>query len=337
MNNNRNIKNKRLKSVCNIALPFILGGAILWWMYRNTDFSEIEHTVMHDMNWGWMLFSLIFGVTAQLFRGMRWTQMLSPIGEHPRMSDCIHAVFISYASSLIIPRSGELARCGVLARYDGTSFLKSIGTVVTERIIDSVLILSITALVILSQLPVFMSFFDQTGVSLNSWLHEFTATGYIVTGICLIATVVLMSIIMHKLAFMTRLKDMIDKVKEGVMSLKYVKNKWVFAVYTLAIWMSYFFHYWITFKCFGFTEQLSFSAAIVSFIVGSISVIVPTPNGAGAWHLAVKTILVLYGVAGTDAVTFALIVHTIQTALVPILGAFSLIALSMRTPLDKGV
>lgn len=335
MNNNKNKRNISAKRIANIVLPFLLGGGILWWMYRNTDFQEIEHTVMHDMSWGWMLFSLVFGVTAQLFRGMRWTQLLSPMGERPRMSTCIHAVFISYASSLIIPRSGELARCGVLTRYDGTSFLKSLGTVVTERIIDSALILLITAIVILSQMPVFISFFDKTGVSLGSWLHEFTMTGYIVTAICLAATVVLLRIIMRKLAFMTRIKEMIDNVKEGVMSLKDVKNKWLFAAYTTAIWASYFLHYWITFRCFGFTEHLSFSAAIVSFIIGSISVIVPTPNGAGAWHLAVKTILVLYGVADTDAVTFALIVHTIQTALVPVLGVLSIIALSMRMPIAK--
>ena len=110
----------------------------------------------------------------------------------------------------------------------------------------------------------------------------------------------------------------------------------LFTFYTLAIWLSYFLHYWITFQCFHFTEHLGFTAAIVSFIVGSISVIVPTPNGAGPWHLAVKTILVLYGVASTDAVAFALIVHTIQTALVPVLGMFSIFALATKTPCKTG-
>ena len=77
-------RNKIIKKIFNIALPFILSGAILWWMYRYTDFKEIEHTVMHEMNWGWMLFSLVFGVTAQLFRGIRWKQTLAPMNEHPR-------------------------------------------------------------------------------------------------------------------------------------------------------------------------------------------------------------------------------------------------------------
>ncbi|MBR1521570.1 MAG: flippase-like domain-containing protein [Bacteroidaceae bacterium] len=322
--------NKTLKKALNIALPFVLGGGILWWMYRDTDFKAMKDTVLYDMNWGWMLFSLVFGVTAQLFRGIRWKQTLQPLGEHPRAMDCVHAVFISYASSLIIPRSGELSRCGVLAKYDGTSFLKALGTVVTERVIDSLLLLGITAAVILSQIPIFSSFFDRTGTNLWDTLRGFTTTGYIVTAICIVITIIFLWVAMKRFTFMTKLKEMVGKLREGILSLKDVKNKWLFGFYTLAIWGSYFLHYWITFNCFDFTENLGFTVAIVSFIVGSISVIVPTPNGAGPWHFAVKTILILYGVADANAVAFVLIVHTIQTALVPLLGIYSLVALGLR-------
>lgn len=327
--------NKTLKKAINIALPFVLGGGILWWMYRNTDFQEIENTVLYKMDWGWMLFSLVFGVTAQLFRGIRWRQTLEPIGEKPRLADCIHAVFISYASSLVIPRSGEFARCAILAKYDNTSFTKALGTVVTERAIDSLFILLITAIVFCSQLSIFNTFFDHTGTNLENILMSFTTTGYIVTGICLVITLAFLWLILKKFTFMTKLKAVFSNIKEGILSLRGVQNKWLFSFYTLAIWASYFLHYWITFKCFDFTAELGFTAAIVSFIVGSISVIVPTPNGAGPWHFAVKTILVLYGVASVNAEAFALIVHTIQTALVPVLGIFSLIMLSTRTSTSK--
>lgn len=327
--------NKTLKKAINIALPFVLGGGILWWMYRNTDFQEIENTVLYKMDWGWMLFSLVFGVTAQLFRGIRWRQTLEPIGEKPRLADCIHAVFISYASSLVIPRSGEFARCAILAKYDNTSFTKALGTVVTERAIDSLFILLITAIVFCSQLSIFNTFFDHTGTNLENILMGFTTTGYIVTGICLVITLAFLWLILKKFTFMTKLKAVFSNIKEGILSLRGVQNKWLFSFYTLAIWASYFLHYWITFKCFDFTAELGFTAAIVSFIVGSISVIVPTPNGAGPWHFAVKTILVLYGVASVNAEAFALIVHTIQTALVPVLGIFSLIMLSTRKSTSK--
>lgn len=326
--------NKTLKKTVNIAIPFILGGGILWWMYRDTDFKAMEDTLLHQMDWGWMLFSLVFGVTAQLFRGIRWKQTLEPLGEHPRMMDCIHAVFISYASSLIIPRSGEISRCGILAKYDGVSFMKSLGTVVTERVIDSLLILFVTIVVILSQVAVFHSFFDSTGTNLADILRGFTTTGYLVTALCLVITIAFLWYAMKRFTFMTKLKEMMNNVKEGVLSLRNVQNKGLFAFYTIAIWGSYFLHYWITFKCFDFTESLGFTAAIVSFIVGSISVIVPTPNGAGPWHFAVKTILILYGLADTDAITFVLIVHTVQTALVPLLGIFSMVTLGMRSALS---
>ena len=70
------------------------------------------------------------------------------------------------------------------------------------------------------------------------------------------------------------------------------------------------------------------ACAMVTFIVGSIAVVVPTPNGAGPWHFAVKTMLILYGVAETEALNFVLIVHTVQTLLVALLGVYAWMALS---------
>lgn len=113
-----------------------------------------------------------------------------------------------------------------------------------------------------------------------------------------------------------------------MVSLKDVRNAPLFIVYTLAIWLCYFLHYYLTFFCFDFTAHLGLECALVTFVVGSIAVIVPTPNGAGPWHFAVKTMLILYGVADTDALYFVLIVHSVQTLLVVALGIYSWVALA---------
>ena len=323
-------KRKSQNKILNIAVPFLLGGGILWWMYRGSDFPAMQKVFLYDMNWWWMLFSLLFGVSAQLFRALRWKQSLEPLAEHPRLRDCIHGVFISYASSLIVPRSGELTRCGILARYDGTSFAKALGTVVTERIIDALLLLLICVCVMLSQLTVFTRFFDITGTDILTTLRGFTTMGYFVTGLCLIVTVAFVILSLKRFSLFSNLRRAAGNITEGIMSLRGVKNKPMLVFYSLMIWVSYFLHYRVTFYCFDFTENLGLTIALVSFIVGSISVVVPTPNGAGPWHFAVKTILVLYGVADSDAVTFVLIVHTVQTALIPILAVFSLIDLGLR-------
>ena len=320
--NSRSITSQALK----ILLPLLLGGAILYWMYRDFDFRSIQHVLLHEMDWTWMLLSLPFGVTAQLFRGWRWRQTLDPIGEHPRRSTCVHAIFLSYATSLVIPRVGEFLRCGVLKRYDGTSFAKALGTVVTERAIDTLLVALITVCTILFQMSVFGTFFDKTGTSLDTLL-QFSTTGWLVTGICSIAALVLLHFLLRRLSFYDKVKTTLHGIWQGVVSLKDVRNIPLFLFFTVGIWLSYFIHYYLTFFCFDFTSHLGLSCALVSFIVGSIAVIVPTPNGAGPWHFAVKTMLILYGVADTQALYFVLIVHTVQTLLVVLLGVYAWVAL----------
>ena len=314
--------------VVKILMPLLLGGAILYWMYRGFDFNSIRHVVLHEMDWTWMLLSFPFGILAQAFRGWRWKQMLDPIGEHPRSVTSVNAVFLSYAASLLVPRIGEFTRCGVLKRCDGVSFSKALGTVVTERAIDSLLVAGVTGITLLAQLNIFNIFFDRTGTSFESVVHRFTAAGYFVTFVCGMACVVLLHFLLKKLYIYNKVKATLSGIWQGVMSLKEVKNIPLFIFFTLGIWVSYFLHYYLTFFCFDFTSHLGIGCAMVTFVVGSIAVLVPTPNGAGPWHFAVKTMLILYGVADENALYFELIVHAVQTMLVVLLGVWSWVALN---------
>lgn len=320
---------KYLSDVVKVGMSVLLGGAILYWMYRDFDFGAVRHVMLEEMNWWWMLLSFPFGILAQAFRGWRWKQSLEPLGEKPRSLTCVNSIFFSYAISLVIPRIGEFARCGILNKKDGVSFPKALGTVVTERAIDTLIILIITALVMLSQVSVFTSFFDKTGTNFNELLHRFTWEGYLVTAICGVAVLILLHYLLRKLAFYDKIKMTAKGLFEGVMSLRNVKNVPLFIFFSLGIWVNYFLHYYLTFFCFEATSHLGLTCALVTFIVGSIAVIVPTPNGAGPWHFAVKTMLILYGVADNDALYFVLIVHTVQTLLVVALGVYATARLSL--------
>ena len=284
-----------------------------------------------------MILSLPFGILAQAFRGWRWKQSLEPIGEHPRSSVCVNSIFLSYAVSLLIPRIGEFARCGVLNRYDKVAFPKAIGTVVTERAVDTIIVLLISATAFLMQIGVFTNFFSKTGTRIDDVFGMFSPTGWLVTAICGVASVILIYYVLRHLSFYKKVKEMFSGIWQGISSLRKVKNIPLFIFYSLAIWGSYFLHYYLTFFCFDATVNLGLSCALVSFVVGSVAVIVPTPNGAGPWHFAVKTMLILYGVADNQALYFVLIVHTIQTLLVILLGIYAWIALSFtKTPVSLG-
>lgn len=319
--------NKLLKKTLNVMSPLVLGGFILFWVYRDFDFAKAREVLLHEMNWWWMLFSLIFGVLAQVFRGWRWRQTLEPLDAFPKRSHCVDAIFISYAASLVVPRIGEVSRCGVLAKYDDVSFAKSLGTVVTERLVDTLTILLITGITVLLQMPVFATFLHQTGTKIPSLLHLLTSVWFYIVLFCLIGVVILLYRLRKTMFFYEKVKGFVFNIWEGVMSLRGVRNIPLFVFYTFAIWGCYFFHFFFTFYCFEFTCSLGMMPALVMFVGGTFAVIVPTPNGAGPWHFAVISMLMLYGVNVTDAGIFALIVHGIQTFLVVLLGIYGMLNL----------
>ncbi len=316
-----------IDTVTKVLFSLLLAFGILWWMYRGIEWADVREAMRSEMRWGWMLASLPFGILAQMLRAFRWRQLLEPLGERPRHSTCVHSIFISYASSLVVPRIGEVLRCAVLRRWDGVSFSQSLGTVVTERVVDIVVMLLLSLLTIVAEIPVFASFVARTGMSFTGILRSFTTTGYIVTLVCGAVALGTAIYLLRRFRVFGSAQKTLHNLLDGLLSIRSVRNKGLFVVYTLGIWLAYYLHFYIAFFCFPFTQGLGATAALVAFVVGTFAVLVPTPNGAGAWHFAVKTVLMLYGVAVVQGAMFALIVHAVQTLLVLLLGLFALFSL----------
>ena len=320
-------RKKIFKKVLQVVFPLLLGAFILVWGYRDFNFQRVGEVLTGGMDYGWIAVSLVFGVFANLFRGWRWKLALEPLGEYPRTSHCVYAIFISYASNLVIPRVGEVTRCGVLSKYDGVSFSKSLGTVVSERMIDTLCVGMITGLVLLSQMPVFATFFAETGTNVGRYAEVLTSGHFYLIILCALAILVLGFFLIRNIALFAKLKGILQNVWQGVVALKDIKHIPLYIIYTVGIWVCYFLEFYLAFYAFGFSAHLGVSAGLVMFVVGTLAVIVPTPNGAGPWHFAVMTMMMLYGVGKEDAGIFALLVHGIQTFLLILLGIYGLSAL----------
>ena len=76
-------------------------------------------------------------------------------------------------------------------------------------------------------------------------------------------------------------------------------------------------------------------AGLVMFAVGSIAVVVPTPNGAGPWHFAVITMMMLYGVGKRRCGNFCLISAWNTNFLLILLGIYGLAALPFTNKTKK--
>ena len=148
-----------------------------------------------------------------------------------------------------------------------------------------------------------------------------------VTAICIVALILMIVFFMRRLKVFGKLHSVLHDLWEGIVSLGKMKSLGLYMFYSFAIWLCYYLHFSLTLYCFDFTANLTQLDALVIFCAGSYAVLIPTPNGAGPWHFAVKTMLILYGVEAANAILFALVVHAMQTALIIVLGVGGLISL----------
>lgn len=277
------------------------------------------------MNWWWFLLSIVFIVLSHAIRGWRWKLALSPLGYNPRSTTCVDSIFIAYGANLVIPRIGEVSRCAVLDRYEKVPFVHSLGTVVSERIIDSIMVAGMTVSAIAMQWNIFATFFNEANSNNSNGTSASAGLAIIIVSLLAVATLLLF--LLRKMSIWSKLKSFIARFWEGMTTLAKIKNLRLFILETVGIWFCYFMQFYLCFFCFPFSSNLSIFAAFLMFVAGSIAVIVPTPNGAGPWHFVVASLMILYGVEAGDAQMFALIVHSLQTLIVALLGVYGWIRL----------
>lgn len=323
---------KPVKTIGNVLLSFLLGGFILYWIYKDFDFSTISGDVLGRLDWAWMALSLLFGILAHVFRGIRWRLMLQPMGHSPRTGVLVDSVYLSYALSLVLPRMGEVARPATLSKYENVPFSQGLGTIVTERVIDASIALLAAFAAFLIDMPLFLDFFQKTGTRLPALMGLLRTPWFYVVAFSIAAVGYLLWMAFGRIRLAERLQTTWKGFLDGLMSVRNCASPGLFLFYTVLIWTCYFLHFFLTFFCFEFTEDLGLVAGLSMFVGGTLAVVVPTPNGAGPWHFAVITLMMLYGVGDQQASAFALVVHTIQTLLVAVLGLWALLHLAMVKP-----
>jgi uncharacterized membrane protein YbhN (UPF0104 family) len=317
------------RQVAKIAIPLIVGIGLLWYVYKDVDVVRMWEDIRKGVRYEIIAASLIFGLMANIVRGIRWCLLLDQLETPYRKSNAIHAVLGNYTVNLILPRVGEIWRCGVVARYDRIPFSKLFGTLLVDRVSDIVAVGVIAFFVLLFNLPFLREFliahptlFDgQGGLFRSVWFYIVLAAG--ILGIWFILRY------MQNFSFVRKLRELLGNVWIGMRSVRTMERKRLFLVYTALIWCLYFLYFYVTFFAFDFTKDLGFGAGLLAFVMGSIAVAVPVQAGIGAWHFAVIATFGYLAVAESDAGAFALVVHTTQTVWTGLCGLVSIAILTL--------
>lgn len=303
-----------MKRLVQIFVSLMLAGIVMYYLYHDFPFSDISHILTHSIDWIWVIAAMGMGAAAQLFRALRWQLLLKPFGTSVSVRNLAGAVFTSFALSLLIPRIGEISRCATLRKTNDISFSRSIGTVVTERIADTLTLLALIGAVFCRQWNTVDVFFaPQHANSSNSG----NLTIAIVLAISIGAIVVSGIWALRK---NKKFRSQYSKFKEGLLSVAHCGHPWLFTFYSMLICLFNLLNLWLMFYAFPFTAHLGADAALLAFCMIAFAMVIPTPNGAGPWHYVVMTSLIIYGVGRTNASTFALIVHALHMLTIILLG-----------------
>jgi uncharacterized protein (TIRG00374 family) len=318
---------KVLNFTIKVFLPFILGCLLLWFLYRNMNFEEIWQVVKRGVRYDVIFFSLLFGLAANVVRGCRWALLIQTLGERFKMKNLIYAVLGNYAINFVLPRVGEVWRCGIITKYEKISFPRLLGTLVIDRVSDTVSVGLITLFIFIFNLSFFNTFFARNPQLMVNFPEDYSLLWIPFSCLIVVAAIWFTFTRLRHVSLVQKAKGVLSNVWQGMKSIWLMEHKWLFLLQTFMIWFFYFLYFYITFYAFGFTRDLGAVAGLIAFTMGSIGVAVPIQGGIGPWHFMVIASLMCFGVKETDAAAFALVVHTVQSIWTALCGLFGIVAL----------
>ncbi|UYQ95251.1 flippase-like domain-containing protein [Chitinophaga horti] len=326
---------KLLKNILQSAFFLGIGVLLIWWALRPLtpeQRTDIKNAIFNANYWP-IIPAFIIGVFSHLSRAIRWKLLMQPLGYKPRTSSTFYAVMIGYLANLAVPRLGEIARCGILARYEKIPADKLIGTMIAERAVDLICLIIVMFVSVLVQIDIIGAFFSTkiwTPLS-NSIMNANGAQLVFKLGIAAVVIFVIYLLLKRfaRSKAAIKLKALLRGVMEGILSIGRMKNKWLFLLHTLLIWVLYFSMLYAGFFCMEETNDLGPKACLALLSFGSIAMII-TPGGIGAYPILVQQTLLLYNINETSGYAFGWIVWGAQTLLTFVLGIYSLLGLTLR-------
>ncbi len=327
-------------------LPLALTVLLVTYMFKKVNFSEMMEILKHGVDYWWILCAMGISVFSHVLRALRWRIQLRSLNINaPLMALCC-SIFGCYALNLVFPRLGEVWRCTYIAGREKAPFTKVLGSMVADRLSDTLCVLMLLILTFIVAAPAINSFLTKYPVgqgivdmASNPWFW-----------IALVGGAILIWLILHfagDFGPVKKVKDWGRDTWQGFAVVTKMKGKWAFLFYSLAIWGCYYFQLYVAFFAFPFTKELctqpslafGLTPCLVAFVLSSIGMAVPSNGGLGPWNIAVMFGLAIYGISAADGTAFSMLQWSGQTVMLIILGIFTMayISLGKRKESDKTV
>jgi uncharacterized protein (TIRG00374 family) len=322
--------NKGLKQTIQFIVFFAVGIFLLWIAFRNVEFNRLIRG-LKDADYKWVVLSLLFATLAYISRARRWAILIDPLGYKPAFSSTFYALMTGYMANLALPRIGEITRCVALGRKEKIPVDQLIGTVVIERTIDFLTLVSILTGLIFSRgeqvnqflkvsifIPLREKVFSVFGAAWILWIllaFIFLSASYL--------------IIRHrkqlrKNKLFAKFFDLAKGIINGLKTIISLNHKWEFIFHTIFIWINYTLMTWVVVFAIDPTSHLTLGDGVFLLVIGGLAMSAPVQSGLGAFHYIIsRGLAFVKGVKIEDGLIYAFLTHESQMLLVIIVGTLS--------------
>lgn len=324
-----------MKNILTYAISLAVAGGLLWFVFKDIDLNAM-FTAIGQANLFWVGVYAVIAMTAHWSRGVRWSLLLEPVtGHRPSQFDSTLAVMTGYFANLLIPRMGEVTRCGTMNRLEGIPVNVSFGTVVAERIFDVLMLVVVIGLTLVLEFTrlsdlVFGLFAGKGGNDSRTGLYLFLAAGL---GGAVVAWFLYNKYkeILRRNALFVKVETFVLGLVDGLLSVRKLRQPGLFIVHTLLIWVLYYLSMYVLFFAMPQTATLGPLAALTILMMGTIGMAAPTQGGLGAFNIMVGSALVIYGLTQQDGQTLATLMLLSQWAVVIAFGGLSFLIVLSRS------
>jgi uncharacterized protein (TIRG00374 family) len=278
-----------------------LAAFFVWLSLKDMDSQKWGQLkdALHRADYWLLVPVLLLLLWSHWLRALRWRMLIEPMGYKVHRMNTFLGVMIGYFVNLGAPRLGEVIKCTILARYEKIPADKLVGTIVAERAFDVICLLTVFGLTLIFQFDVIHSLM---GGKFDALFHNAKGqTSY--WKILVILAVLAVAFFTAKwvlrryghIGVIQKIKGIFVNIWHGLTSVRLVKNKPLFFVYTVGIWCLYLLSTWFGFFAIDATRHLSLIDALSVLAMGSIGMIV-SPGGIGAYALLVQSTVAFYNV-----------------------------------------
>ena len=298
---------------------FGIGLGLFWLAMQGVEDPEALKRDMRSAQWWGIGASFVMGYLAIVSRGLRWSLLLAPMGHHPSPARSVHAVAFSYFANAFVPRSGEVARCAALNQTDDIPVDQLLGTVITERVVDFVMLFVLVGFALVTNFDAFLALMVEAQLPATPTL--------VVAGVLALGGAVALWWLSQqcgKSGVVGKLATFLQGIGTGIKSVLAMEKRGLFLAHTFFIWVMYFLMSYVLFKAIPAVSTLGLTDAVLVMVAGGFGMVLPAPGGIGSYHWAVSLGFKAVGFSGDVGFAVANVVWLTQTAMIVATGFGSL-------------